>query len=382
MPLNEKTAKSLCRLLSLTPLAWSFIIFPLAVLLVKTAGGGPDAGTSRFAWLALACLGYGFSVSRDMEDSRFKYLAAGVTLGAIVGICVWASEPFFLFMPALGNWLIHLSPFFYLLFACLWLSTMGPPQSGTVLRFAAALTAMAAIQYFASAFWPKSGMSFGHTGYGALLLAGWCQGLDKDKKSHLLIWPLAGLILLKFRIGIFAAAMAALFFSKGGIIRKVFMCVTLLTAALLIPWQRPDSMAGWHQDVILTWVACLKFWIANPEYLLTGVSFSTPLPFGGSDTLRALLAFQGLPTQWGSVGLSQITPFWLRLTLSFGLAAPIAVFAAGIWTMISRPSRVFAGSFTCMVIAGFADPLFYSDMTGPVLFILLMAPATQGVASR
>ncbi|MDC0336480.1 hypothetical protein OAN24_06280 [Pseudodesulfovibrio sp.] len=383
--------------LSSIPLAVAYGAVPLGAAAARLMGGSATVSTSM-PWLLLAGIGAILAMHRPTPgapSTKGFFFKATLFMLLVVGLVMYA--------PDIIGAQITLLPYFrestpllFLLFCGLWASTCGLPDRGDFQRFGALLGVLCLIDLVTEVTVYQAVPTIRWIGnadmLAGLLLVSVCAGLKpggNDGGAHepdqgRTVWrvlTLLGLMACLSRTGLFAAAWVVLCFGRGLFRYRALsslLCIGLLALTFFLPPTTSDAVR--YTDYWL-WVEALRLYAEAPAILLTGFPIDVPLPVqfpAGMAPIWELAT--GTPSSFGAF-LTQVPSFWLRLTMAWGMAAPMLLLVVLFILLFRRLTRMGAGLTAALFAQGMSTPLLYDPTMAVAIglgFILALAkPAVR-----
>lgn len=356
------------------PLAVAYVAFPLAMSAARLTGWTLPRNWIDGFWLlwGLGCLLT--LLARGRHGLRFSHggtlLALLLTLAALLRFGpIWLQEG-----PELVAWLMELKPFFYLAVTGLTLAAGGLPTPRHFLRAAAALAMLTMLDFGLSGL-AAGGVvrpqGSGEINYdAALMLIGLCMGLT-ERAPALKALVLAGILASMSRTTLLATGLVVLACWPGlSFPRRIGLSMALLAGVGLAFSLRGLSMDGLHElDRYWMWSAGVDLLQDRPMQALAGFAPGRPLPVDVPAALWDLWRDQARETGAPGVHAYNFHSFWLRLALSWGLAAVFAALPACLALLRREPQA--RGLGLLLLVQGLTMGLFYLSNVGPVLLLAL-----------
>ncbi len=183
-------------------------------------------------------------------------------------------------------------------------------------------------------------------------------------------WILAGLAATLSRTGLLTVAWAHLFFGRGSIWKRLpytALCLALMAGGFLLELGLGTGSSRYLEYWV--WLESIRLFLANPANAYTGFSLETPLPIVPPLGLMGLWHTIADTSPLSGLLIKQLHPFWLRVTMSWGMLFPCGIILAMIATILSRPSRMGAVLATTILAQGISTDLFFSP--GPAVLLWL-----------
>ncbi len=378
------------------PLLLAYVVHPLGLASMKISGAPMDldriTALNDGFWLALAGLAIIVSIVKRKSDAPFAVQPPKRSRGKILAKLVF----FLLFAAVLfrtaAPWLAanheaalpiqEARPLAYLLFAAAWAMTFGLPSRKNFRTFGAVTGFLLLVDFVAS-----SGMAgyvvaadrMGRAEYPAcLLLVGLGAGLGSDTRGKGAVFGrvliLAGLISTFSPTALLTGAALLLFLDKGKMRGRALSALALLFAAGYAIYFTPEAgRVLQHMYGLRLWTNVARMFADYPMNMLTGFPTGIPLP------VNLPLAD---PDQWQIQAKAMyvlplnIHIFWVRFILVWGLAGPLALFAACSLRAAGMRSLFGAGILAATLAQGMISTLFYQSNVAIVLFLALISALT------
>jgi len=353
----------------------AYVAIPLGLGLVNFQGS-PYRMPPVLPWLILAGLGTIFAMLRQAPGKSFRkqsFFEIALFLVLVAILVLYASDISKLLEGPLP-YLAEGMPLVMLLFCGLWIKTFGMPNRADLQRYGALLGILCSVDIVAEAVFRQAAPTvrwIGNTDILAgLLLVSLCASLKPGTNDGGILEPdqghpswrlltMLGIAACLSRTGLFAAAWIFLFFGRG---RKrvrtmwAVIFISLLVYTFFLPYTPADAVR--YIDYWL-WLESARIFTDNPALLLTGFPLGAALPVTFPTGMGPIWeAATGSPAMIGA-HLQQITPFWLRLTLAWGLGAPLAFMATIFTLLLRRQTRMGAGLTAAIFAQGMTTPLFF-----------------------
>lgn len=358
------------------PLAMAFIVEPLrsAYLRYQT---GTVASSDSMVWLLLSVVGIVLASFRPTPGAPrgkqvlFKLFACGLLLS---GLLLY-SHDYLTFVQNSLPYLWELSPLVYLLFAVLWAQTVGMVDRTDFQRYGCLLGMLCVVDLVAELVLFRTVSPVRWIGdvdmLAGLLLVALCAGLRPGENEGGIAEPdqgnrflramvFVGIVACLSRTALFATGWVVLSFGRGSLFRRLglaLICVAALVVTFYLPTTPAD--AGRYVGYWL-WLEAVKLFREFPALLATGVPFGDPLPIDFPMGIRAVWEAATGSLASSGVHLSQVSSFWLRLSLGWGVGVPI-VLMTGAFVFLSRHmTRLGAGLVSVLFAQGMVTPLLYN----------------------
>ncbi|QJB55667.1 hypothetical protein HFN16_04305 [Pseudodesulfovibrio sp. zrk46] len=387
--------------LTAVPLAVAYVAVPLGTAASHYTGGSGNV-TPVAPWLLLAGLGTLSAMYRprpgDAASGGFFFKLAMFVL-MLAGMVFYAADILSLVMPYLP-YLKEFSPFVFLLFCGLWVSTMGMPDRADFQRFGGLLGLFCVVDSVAEAAVYQSLPAIRWIGnadvLAAFLLVALCAGLkpgsneggctepDQGNRWWRLLTML-GLLLCLSRTGLFAAAWVVLCFGRGLFrwrLAYAILCALLIGGSFFLPPSPSDAVR--YTDYWL-WVEAMRLAAEGHPFLFTGFPIDQPLPVKFPVSMGAIWeAATGQPAVLG-VHLTEVPSFWLRLLFAWGLAVPLLLLLILFILLFRRLTRMGAGLVAALFAQGMTTPLIYDPAQAIAIclgFILALSAPREYLSTR
>jgi len=361
--------------LAAVPLAVAYGAIPLGTAAVRLLNGNGSVSIT-LPWLILAGIGAILSLHRPTPGAaaRKGFIFKGTLfMVMVVGMIMYSTDIISTFA-AYVPYLREMAPLVFVLFCGLWASTCGLPNRGDFQRFGALLGAFCIMDlayevtlYHAV---PTVRLIGNADMLAGLLLVSVCAGLKpgandggvhEPDQGHA-VWrtlTLLGLMACLSRTGLFAAAWVFLCFGRGRFsIRSIYSlaCLALLALTFFLPPTASDSIR--YADYWL-WVEALRLYAETPVTLLTGFPIDVPLPVTFPVGMGPIWeAATGSSSTFGAF-LTQVPSFWLRMTMAWGIAAPLVLLTLLFILLFRHLTRMGAGLSAALFAQGMTTPLIY-----------------------
>ena len=380
--------------LAVIPLAVAYLVVPLGAALTRLLGPTPEA-SPFLPWLVLAALGTIHAILFRRSGARLKkqFFFELTMFLFLIGVVFLRREDILLQMGRLTLMAPELTPLIMLWFCGLWAITFGLPDRTAFQRYGAALGALCVLDLGLEGVVYQAVPALRWIGnsnvLAGLLLASLCAGLRPGRIEGGLFEPdqgasswriliLAGLLATLSRTGLFAAGWIYLFFGRGSRLVRVSVslaCFLLLGITFLLP-TAPTDLAR-YVDYWL-WAKSVNLFMQDPGVLLFGLPLSHALPISFPPEMARLWeAVTGAPVEIG-IYLQQVTSFWLRFILGWGLIVPLFSLVGLFLLLFRRMTRMGAGLTAAIFAQGMSTPLLYdptlATVTGLALFLALAKP--------
>jgi len=380
--------------LATAPLAVAYMAIPVGTFIVHLMGAKPQA-SPFFPWLLLAGLGTMWAILVRRSSVRVKKRFAFEALmfaALVVGLLANRQSLLRQSMEA-GAVIAEFTPAIMLFFCGLWVMTFGTPDRRAFQRYGGVLGAFCVIDLSVEAVFlntvPFERWIGNADMLAGLLLVALCASLrpggndggpvEPDEGAS--VWRaliLMGLAATLSRTGLFGAAWIFLCFGRGT--RKIragiaFLFFLFIAGTFLLPVTPADAFR--YVDYWL-WAKSVDLFAREPVLLLKGLPFLQALPFKFPPGMVGLWeVVTGVPSFFGA-HLSQVSPFWLRLLLAWGVLVPLVGVTALCVLLSRRVTRMGAGLIAALFVQGMSTPLFYDPTMGTVyglaFFLAFSAP--------
>ncbi|QGY39453.1 hypothetical protein GM415_04730 [Pseudodesulfovibrio cashew] len=388
--------------LTAVPLAVAYGAVPLGTAIMRGLLGDFADLPIYIPWLLLAGLGTLAALRGKGGSTPFgvKFLFQGMLfLLLCTGLMVYAADITAALSPLLP-YLHESAPAVILLFCLLWAGTFGLPDRADFQRFGALLSLVCIIDFAVEVFAYQTVPTVRWIGNadvlsGLLVVAlcaslkpggnqGGCHEPDQGKAAWRAMILIALLTCLS-RTGLFAAAWAVLCFGRGKARYRLLYaltCAVLIFVSFLLPPTASDAIR--YADYWL-WVESLRLFSENSALLLTGLPVTDPLPLAFPPGMSAIWqAATGQSPLFGAY-LPQVPSFWLRLTLGWGMLAPVGLLTVVFILLFRRLTRMGAGLVAGLFAQGMTTPLLYDPATAAAItfgFLLaLSVPRERSAAA-
>ncbi|WP_281760277.1 hypothetical protein [Pseudodesulfovibrio nedwellii] len=377
------------------PLAIAYVAVPLvAVLSVFMPSTRPVSPV--LPWLLLAGVGVIYAMLFRRSGARLKkrfFFEVGMFI-TLVFIVVKNGQDLIhqlkIFVPVV----VELTPVVMLVFCFLWIITFGLPDRADFQRYGGLLGLLCLIDLAVEASIYHSAPVTRWIGnidiLAGLLLLSLCASLRCGENDGGVYEPDQGrpvwrfLILLGIaatlsRTGLFAAGWIFLCFGRGSkTIRTVVLLAFLLLIGVTFLLPTTSSEAVRYVDYWL-WAKSLSLFVSDPMLLLTGLPLTKALPLTFPPGMAGLWeAATGSLALMGA-HLPQVSAFWLRLVLGWGMILPGLCLVVLFVLLYRRMSRLGAGLFVVLFTLGMVVPLLFDPSlgvaTGLAFFLALSSPA-------
>ncbi|MEF2143870.1 MAG: hypothetical protein V3573_00360 [Desulfovibrionaceae bacterium] len=395
---HEQTAPSSV-LLASAPLALAYLLLPFCEAAGRfgLAGRGPDWLTPHWPWLALAGVGLFASLGMKSKGARQHPLGPLLTLAALCGgatlaaLAAWQA-------PLPGEealrrlaWLNEAAPLAYMGLAALWVTSFGAPAARTFALFGAALGTLSLVDAGLSSVFVH------HLAPGGLLLspqggetracllgAALLLGVDdKSRQGQYPAWTtilvMGGLLVSGSPMALLACGAAYLFLSRERIEARIGFALACAGGVLSPLLGGPAALEG-RMQVYVLWAAGVERFSVEPLGLLTGFGpgiLELNLPV-------ELASVLGMPGVSFTLPPSEISSFWLRLGLVWGIVPILFVLGAGLLLTGLTQGRAIAALTALIITMGTVFPLFFAGAPAMALSLavacLLAGQGTQGDA--
>ncbi len=360
------------------PLVMVYVIYPLSMTVARLADWPLPRNWIDGLWLLwlLASL-----LALPVSSPRFPHSRVVLALLSAVAVLlrfgpIWLQEG-----PVLAAWLMELKPFFYLILVGSALAAGGTPTPNHFLRAAAALAVLILLDLGLSSL--AAGTVVRPQGSGeinydaALMLVGLCMGLCL-RAPVLKALILAGIAASMSRTTLLATGLVVLACWPGfSLSRRLALCVAMLAGIALAFSLRGLSMGGLGElDRYWMWSAGVDLLQDRPMQALVGFAPGRPLPVDAPVALWELWRDQSLETGAPGVHAYNFHSFWLRLAVSWGLAAMLGMLA--LCLALLRRGPVGRGLGLLLIVQGLTMGLFYLSNVAPVLLLALARACRSG----
>jgi hypothetical protein len=379
--------------LTTIPLAIAYVAIPLS-LAISHFSGQPVAA-STWLWVFLAGLGtiHAMLYRHSGVPIKKRFILEITMFLVLIIILVLYSKDIIRQLEAFTPYVSEAMPLVFLLFCALWIKTFGMPDRGDFQRYGALLGALCIVDLVAEIFLYQAVPTvrlIGNTDILAgLLLVSTCASLkpgssndtayEQDQGHHL--WRviiLIGIAACLSRTGLFAAAWIFLCFGRGRILIRTICAIlfmVLIVLTLLLPSTPSDAI---HYIDYWLWVEAIRLYAENPMLLFTGFPVIEALPITFPVGMGPVWeAATGSPSIMG-IYLPQIPSFWLRLTLAWGIGAPLMLLVIIFSLLLRHLTRMGAGLIAALFAQGMTTSLLFdpslAETIGFVFFLALSKP--------
>jgi hypothetical protein len=270
----------------------------------------------------------------------------------------------------------------YAAFGLLWARTFGVADAVVFTRLGVLASALLLLEFALAggsvAVGRGSAMFAWSSVEACLLLASLCFSFRLTPSisvDQLLI--LTGVAATLSRPSILCAAILVGLLSPAKARTRTAVVVILVVGIFLIGWLASSPVVTLVRlDWYWTWVAGVQALAAHPHALLTGFPLDQAAPVAVKAPEILVQLWENVAPGGAAPSLpSTFGPFWLRLSLCWGLC-PFFLFLLGypIW-LGRRPSKPLAGLFIVALIGGVVSPLLYHPALGVVVGAALAAGA-------
>lgn len=378
--------------LASVPLIISFGALPLGAVAVRAVGGELGAVSVLMPWLLLAAVGVLMSMRGTSKAVDWKKLSYRLPmfLVLVLVLLLYQADLRALVEPYLP-YLAESSPLIFLLFSLLWASTCGLPDRGDFQRFGALLGTLCVFDLAVELPLYETAPAMRWIGnadvLAGLLLVALCAGLkpggnegglNEPDQGHP-IWRglvLVGVLACLSRTGLFAAGWVVLCFGRGKVRWRLLyavVCAALIYLTFLLPPTPSDAV---RYSNYWLWVEALRIFSHAPDLLTSGFPITGALPIEFPPEMAAIWqAATGKSSQLGAF-LPDVPSFWLRLTMAWGVFAPLGLLGVIFILLLRRISRLGAGLTAALFAQGMTTPLLYDPamaVTITLAFILALS---------
>ncbi len=387
--------------LASVPLAVAYGAVPLGAAAARYLGNAA-AVSALMPWLLLAGIGAILSMHRSTPRSASQkgfLFKTTLFMLMVVGLFIYSSDVIVAQLPILP-YFREMAPLVFLLFCGLWASTCGLPDRGDFQRFGALLGVLCIIDLVAEGVLYQAVPTVRWLGnadmLAGLLLVSVCASLKPggneggahEPDQGRTLWrvlTLLGLMACLSRTGLFAAAWVILCFGRGQIRYRVLtslLCVVLMAVTFFLPSTASDSVR--YIDYWL-WVETLRLYAETPSLVFTGFALNAPLPVQFPVSMAPIWkAATGSAASFGAY-LVQIPSFWLRLTLAWGIGAPLVLLTVLFVLLFRRLTRMGAGLTAALFAQGMTTPLLFDPTMAVAIslgFILALSNLTPAANEK
>lgn len=361
--------------LAAVPLAVAYGAIPLGNAAARFSGATGDV-SPNLPWLLLVGLGTILAMHRPTPGahSRKRFLFnAGLFVLTVAALFIYSSG-IIAAQTALIPYLFELSPLIFLLFCGLWASTCGLPDRADFQRFGALLGSLCVFDLGSEVILYHAVPTIRWIGnadvLAGLLLVSLCAGLKPggneggipEPDQGRTLWrvlTLLGVLACLSRTGLFAAAWVVLCFGRSRLRTRLLFsltCVLFLVGTFFLPATSTDAVR--YTDYWL-WVEALRLYAENSMTLFTGFPINMPLPVNFPVGMGPIWeAATGSPSTFGAF-LPQVPSFWLRLTMGWGIGAPLILLTVMFVLLLNRLTRMGAGLTAALFAQGMTTPLLF-----------------------
>lgn len=383
--------------------ALGFLAGPLLYAALFMAGQAAQyAGVGLRLWLAFCGVAV---VMLLLETGDARPRTTGRTIFGGIGAALFCGAVALLLLHGRGALAAHpavvralpllteISPLIFglLALACAW--TWGLPHRDTLQRLGGWLGLLVVCDTLRMlAFSQPQRLLGDHDTLATLLLIAMSASLrprrndDTDQKAtrwHR-FWILAGLAATLSRTGLITAAWTHLFFGRGSAWKRLpysLLCLALCLGGFLLQVGMGSANAQYLEYWL--WFEGAQLLLTHPQNLCTGFSLSAPL---------AIVPPLGLMGVWQSIAdtsplqglmVAQLHPFWLRVTMGWGMLFPCGMTLGLAGLLLFRPSRMGATLAAVIIAQGISTNLFFSPGPAVLLWLALFtAFAPQATATQ
>lgn len=367
--------------LAVVPLVMAYVTYPLFMTVARQAEWALPRNWIDGFWLLWGLVCMFVVLARSHGGPRFSHSRTLLTLLLALALLLRFGPIWFQEGPELAAWLMELKPFYYLALAGLAIAAGGTPASKHFLRAAAALAVLILLDLSLSSLAAKAVVrpqGSGEINYdAALMLVGLCMGLDQ-RAPALKALVLAGILASMSRTTLLATGLVVLACWPGlSFPRRLVLSVALLAGIVLAFSLRGLSMDGLSElDRYWMWSAGVDLLRDQPMQALAGFAPGRPLPVDVPAALWELWRDQARETGAPGVHAYNFHSFWLRLAVSWGVAATLAVLA--LCLAMLRRSPQARGLGLLLLVQGLTMGLFYLSNVAPVLLLALAGSCRSG----
>ena len=375
-------------LLARVPLLVAYLATPAAVVAARVSGSVGDISLDA-PWLLLAGVGgLLFMLRRPASRSRTLGSMLLFLILAVAGASVMP-DVLVLFSPWLSH-LFELHPLAYVLFCLMWAYSFGPPSREDIQRYGGMLGLLVLVDVGVGSFlfhgWPMLRWLGDQEIIATLLLVALCAGLRPGlvgtrrlEFSDGLAWArvliLLGIVGCMSRTAFFVTGWVYLCFGRGSLLKRlpaVLVCVAVVAATVTLRMAFQEQ--GGQMVDLWTWSQAGTMLVDNPWRLISGYPLDMALILEVPPHVEHL--WGALYGQSATTGLyvHMIHPFWLRLTLGWGLGPALAILGVLIVLLLRRPTIFGVALIAVFMGQGLAAPLLY-DPASAVALCLGVFPA-------
>nr|WP_321259706.1 hypothetical protein [uncultured Pseudodesulfovibrio sp.] len=362
------------------PLAVAYVAVPLATILsVFMPSARPVS--SFLPWLLLAGVGAIYAMLFRRSGARLKkrfFFEVGMFITLVV-IMAENGPNFVHQLEHLVPVVIELTPVVMLVFCFLWIITFGLPDRADFQRYGGLLGLLCLIDLAIEVSVYHSAPITRWIGnidiLAGLLLLSLCASLrcgendggvyepDQGRSAWRLL-ILLGIAATLSRTGLFAAGWIFLCFGRGTkTVRTVVLLAFFLLIGVTFLLPTTSSEAVRYVDYWL-WAKSLSLFVSDPMLLLTGLPLTKALPLTFPPGMNGLWeAATGALALMGA-HLPQVSAFWLRLVLGWGMVLPGLCLVVLFVLLYRRMSRLGAGLFVVLFTQGMVAPLLFDPALG------------------
>ncbi|NDV18240.1 hypothetical protein GO013_02250 [Pseudodesulfovibrio sp. JC047] len=376
--------------LAALPLVMAYGIVPL-VTAVKVFMPSAHAISMFMPWVLLAGLGtiHAMLFRRSGERLKQRFFFEVAMFGVLIFMLIQNHAHLIRQFETLFPIIIELTPVAVLAFCGAWSLTFGVPDRTDFQRYGGVLGGLCLLDLVIEGLLFHNAPVVRFIGnvdvLAGLLLLSLCASLKTDARPGDPITPdqknrvwrlliLVGIAATLSRTGLFAAGWIVLCFGRGSktVRTLIFLAFfSLIGGTFLLPISASEAVR--YVDYWL-WAKSIALFTAQPVVLLTGLPFGDALPLtfpAGMDGIWE--AATGRLAIMGAY-LPQVSAFWLRFTLGWGLIPPVLCLIAILALLYRTMTRLGAGLLVVLLTQGMVAPLFYAPSLGiAVGFALLLA---------
>jgi hypothetical protein len=363
-------------------LAVAYVAFPLAMGITHLSEGlGLPRNIIDLVWagFAVLCLASVLARGRDVLAGSLP-----VALAALAGLALLVRFGPALFDPLVvtAPLLMELKPFFYLAVAGTVLAAGAPPDRRDVLTCGSFLASYLILDFLASSL--SAGAltrpyGSGEINYDAcLVLIALALNLDKGMPTWRQILLILGVAVTFSRSGYVGLGLVLALAVRGnpllllGIAGLSFAGVAASFVVRELAYAGPESV-----DRYWMWLAGIELALSHPWQILTGFTPGRPLPVDVPAPLAELWQTQGQTWQAAGVFAFNFHSFWLRVAVTWGLWAVVALAAWWLRLLWVGPQTLRALALI-VLSQGMTMGLFYLSNVAVPLCLALAAAWSPG----
>lgn len=366
------------------PLFLAYAAFPAAAYAQRLSGIAEFRNWIDAAWLAAAFAALILlMLRRSLPFTRPSALLAATLLSGLMLLAVIRFGPQLAAGISPIPWLMELKPLFYLAVAFLWFSAFSAPVAGSFVRYGLVLSGFLLAEFVLTGLMEGRVVrpaGSGEINYDAcLLLISLAVGMYSgvlSRTAHLILF--AALAATFSRTGMAAAGVLYLTAPGRGAAFKVAVAAAAAGLFLLSFKVRGLPMDALEQlDRMCMWRAGIELIRENPVRALIGFAPGAPLPVSVPAGLEFLWAKQ--KAAWGLSGIYafNLHSFWLRITVTWGLATAGLLTAAAALAYLRAGSRHIRGLIAVSCVMGLTMGLIYLSNVAVPLILAFLAGTQQ-----